>query len=67
MRAYYAIRQLANTEKGLPAAAMRQLYTSSVLPILKHGAEVWYRPGGRMRADFKHTQVGPHSTGKGDK
>src|SRR5690606_26912143 len=34
--------RLSNTERGLPATAMRQLYQSCVVPILDYGVEVWW-------------------------
>src|SRR5690606_21062 len=41
-RAFGAIRQLANTEKGLSTYAMRQLYQSCVIPVADYGSEVWW-------------------------
>src|SRR5690606_18050470 len=41
-RVLHAIRRLSNTERGLPATAMRQLYQSCVVPILDYGVEVWW-------------------------
>jgi hypothetical protein len=41
-RSYFALRRLANTQKGLTVSIMRQLYISTVLPILDYGSEVWW-------------------------
>jgi len=41
-RAFGAIRQLANTEKGLSTYAIRQLYQSCVIPVADYGSEIWW-------------------------
>src|SRR5690606_6017586 len=37
------IRQLANTEKGLSAAGIRQLYQTCVVSVVDYGSEVWWK------------------------
>jgi len=42
-RSLALIRQLANTEKGLSAAGMHQLYQSCVISVADFGSEVWWK------------------------
>src|SRR5690606_4422627 len=42
-RSLALIRQLANTEKGLSAPGMRQLYQSCVVSVADYGSEVWWK------------------------
>jgi len=42
-RSLALIRQLANTEKGLSAAGMRQLYQSCVVSVADYGSQVWWK------------------------
>src|SRR5690606_27711981 len=42
-RSLALIRQLANTEKGLSAAGMHQLYQSCVISVADYGSEVWWK------------------------
>src|SRR5690606_26228260 len=42
-RSLALIRQLANTEKGLSVAGMRQLYQSCVVSVADYRSEVWWK------------------------
>jgi ribonuclease HI len=41
-RAFFALKRLANSQSGLTASSTRQLYISTVLPVLDYGSEVWW-------------------------
>lgn len=42
-QAFYALRRLFNTKHGLTTTSARQLYTTTVIPVIDFGAEIWWR------------------------
>ena len=43
LRAFNAIQNLSNSERGLTRGAMRQLCISTVFSVSDYGSEVWFR------------------------
>ena len=43
LRAFNAIQNLSNTERGLTRGAMRQLCMSTVFSVSDYGSELWFR------------------------
>ena len=54
LRAFNAIQNLSNTERGLIRGAMRQLCMSTVLSVSDYGSELWFR---NQRTQVKSIQT----------
>src|SRR5438105_3970637 len=54
LRAFNAIQNLSNTERGLTRGAMRQLCMSTVFSVSDYGSELWFR---NQRTQVKSIQT----------
>ena len=54
LRAFNAIQNLSNTERGLTRGAMRQLCISTVFSVSDYGSELWFR---NQRTQVKSIQT----------
>ena len=54
LRAFNAIQNLSNTERGLTRGAIRQLCISTVFSVSDYGSELWFR---NQRTQVKSIQT----------
>jgi hypothetical protein len=42
-RAYYALKSLATSQNGMSLQNLRQVYTTTIIPVIDYGAEIWWQ------------------------